>query len=61
MAGQKYSTLNEFENHYYPEMSAPNYAWFQFRFHDIARKVYDRIGAEGLKAICKSFSNGKQF
>jgi hypothetical protein len=49
----KYTTLEIFEKEYYKiGMEAPvNYGWYQFRFHQAAKKLYDAGGAEVLQNL----------
>ena len=51
----KYKTLQEFEEYYGDGMEALNYSWFQSRYHQIAKEVYDKTGNEGIAKMFKKF------
>jgi hypothetical protein len=49
----KYTTLTQFEEGYWIiGREAPvNYGWYQFRFHNAAKQVYDQAGPAALKNL----------
>lgn len=49
----KYTTLTQFEEGYWIiGRDAPvNYGWYQFRFHNAAKQVYDQAGPGALKNL----------
>jgi len=56
LAGHKFNTLQEFEDNYGSGMNALNYSWFQARYHQIAKVVYDKTGNNGLVKIFEKFN-----
>src|SRR5690606_18910987 len=60
--GMKYTTLEQFEADYTKiAMEAPNnYGWYQFRFHDAAKRVYDEAGKDAIIKLWQFHQNHKE-
>jgi hypothetical protein len=52
-AGYKFLTLHDFENKYreIAEQHSTNYGWYQCRFHNAAKNIYDVAGKEALQKL----------
>lgn len=60
LKGEKFTSLDEFENNYGSKMTGKNYVWYQAHIQNIAKLVYDRFGDEPLKLIFTKFKNNER-
>jgi len=62
LAGEKFTSLDEFENNYGSKMSGKNYVWYQVNIQQIVKSVYEKVGDKPLKLIFTKFKdNQKKF
>ena len=54
----KHTTLADFDRLYFG-VGAQNYIWYQGRFQEMVRRVYDAHGLDFLRAVRKSFPEGE--
>lgn len=60
LAGEKYTTLDEFETNYGDGMTGQNYVWYQARIQQIVESVYNLEGDTPLIKMMTVFKDNKK-